>query len=159
MARKSALPPRRAWEDRYRTPNPEDLIRGMEGPGRELFLHVRGELAALAGVRESLSWQGIPWRWSFSYRMAGGREAFAFLVPQPGRPLLGLPLGECVFDTVLESKISKPVREAILHAPAIGSVRWTQWELTSRTQAEDLLILARCAHGAGAAGERAQQVG
>jgi hypothetical protein len=141
MARKTAIPMRRAWEDRYRTPTQDELVRGMDGPARDLLQYVRERLRALPGVGEFLAWQGIPWRWSFSYRLPGEREAFAYLVPQPGKPLLGLPLGECAFDAVLESKISKPVREAILHAPVIGSVRWTQWELTSRTQGDELLVL------------------
>lgn len=148
MTRRLSVSARRAWEDRYRTPSLPDLVRGMDAQARDLFQMMRQHLGALPGVREQLGWEGIPWRWSLSYHLPGTAAVFAYLVPQPAKPLLGLPLAAGVLETVLGGRLSKPVREAILLAPAVGSVRWTQWELASKTQIEELAALVRSAHGA-----------
>lgn len=146
MPRKVTVSMRRAWDDRYRAPTAERLVAGVEAGHRELVVLLRRELAGLPGVREQIGWEGIPWRWSLGYRAPGVARALAYLVPQPDRPLLVLPLPETVIEALTRAKISRPTRERILLSPAVGDARWTQWELSSKMQAEELLILARCSH-------------
>jgi hypothetical protein len=71
---------------------------------------------------------------------------WAYLVPQPGRPVLALPITEEVAASMSDRKFSRAVRDSVALAPLINGVRWTQWELTSRTQGEELLALARLSH-------------
>ena len=141
MGRKASVTIRKAWEDKYRVPTAADLLAALAGPHGELLRTAREALGQFA--TERIAWLGIPWRWSLVYSTPKGVRPLTYLVPQPGRPLMVLPLGGEVALDVLERKLSRPVRDAILHAPVVGEVRWTQWELTSKAQVEELLRLAR----------------
>jgi hypothetical protein len=143
MARKSSIPSRKAWEDRYRTPTVQGLLLALDKPQLDLVQWVRAALCGMDGVEEALSWQGIPWRWTLSYAAASGERPWAYLVPQPTRPLLALPLDPEVVAEVAERKYSKLIKDGVLLAPVVGGVRWTHWELTSKMQAEEVLALAR----------------
>ena len=45
-------------------------------------------------------------------------------------------------------KLSKFVRDGLAHAPAVDGVRWAQWEIQGKAQADDILSLAELKLGA-----------
>jgi hypothetical protein len=141
MARKTLYPAIRPWENRYRTPAAADLIAELEPAAAELFRHVRSGLT-LCAMGEVLAWHGIPWRWSFRYSLASDRTPVAYLVPQPDRAILILPLPASLASDG-EAKYSRHIRDVVALTPPVGGVRWTHWPLSSRSQADELILLAR----------------
>lgn len=133
-------PPRRfAWENRFRVPSAEDLLAPFEAPVRELIEVTRSRLLAVDGATERIRWLGVPWRWSFVYdgpEPAG--RARAYLIPEPGRPQLALPIGTDVFREVSLRRLPRFIRDGFVYAPQVGGVRWAQWVLTSRSQVDQL---------------------
>jgi hypothetical protein len=142
MPRKALYPATQPWQNRYRTPAPADLIASLESAAAELFLHVRSGLTIQAELRETLAWHGIPWRWSFRYTCASVALPVAYLVPQPDRAFLVLPLPAEGDPEAVDHKCSRHVRDAIALTPAVGGVRWTHWPLCSRLQSDELISLA-----------------
>ena len=96
---------------------------------------------------ETIEWRGVPWRWSFVYRIEGDWERpWAYLVPQPGKPILAIPLSATMAGSATVRKLSRGLRDAILFSTQVAGVSWPQWELTSRPQLEEILGLARKKH-------------
>jgi len=133
---------RLAWEDRFRAPTWDELRGASNKQLAALLEHARERLLRLAGAREQLAWHGIPWRWSLAVRVpADPDRPIAFLVPQPNHPRLAVPLSNEVLASIVTARLAKPTREAIVHAPLVGGVRWPSWELANRTQFAELLSL------------------
>lgn len=146
MSRK-APKPRIAWEDRFQQPGAGELLAPFHKQHTFLLTHARDGLASLPGVVESIEWRGVPWRWSFVYRIEGdGERPWAYLVPQPGRPVLALPLDTSLAGSSTVRKMSRGVRDTILFSTQVAGVFWPQWELNSRTQLEEVLSLAKRKH-------------
>lgn len=105
---------------------------------------IREQLLAVAGATEDITWKGVPWRWTIELKheqMAD--KAWAYLVPQPEHPLLVLPISAEVVAGISMKKLNKPVRDAIIHAREVEGVRWAQWEIESKSQAEVLVKIAK----------------
>jgi hypothetical protein len=133
---------RLAWEDRFRAPTWEELRNASNRQMASLLEHAREKLVRLPNVRERLAWHGIPWRWSLAFSVPCDPDRpVAFLVPQPNHPRLAVPLPAEVLAQINLPRYSKPVREAILHAPQVAGVRWPAWELLNRNQFAELLDL------------------
>jgi hypothetical protein len=64
-------------------------------------------------------------------------------VPQPGRPLLALPLSGEIIAGLPMRKLSKSVRDGLALASLVGGVYWPQWVLVGRAQVEELVGIAR----------------
>lgn len=141
MSRK-APKPRIAWEDRFGAPDASELLDALARPHTVLVEQARDGLRALGEVTESVVWHGIPWRWTFAFADEPERP-WAYLVPQPGRPLLSIPLTAEVVTALPMKRLSKAVRDAIAGATLVGGVYWPQWPLTSRAQVEELVLIAR----------------
>lgn len=137
--------PRSCWEDRYRQPALPELVGLLSKQHASLLEAARDALVALEGVSESIEWRGTPWRWTLSYQLDPGRPV-AFLVPQPARPRMAIPLSDDLAAALTSRKFSKPVRDAVVFAPRVGEVLWPAWELQSRTQIDELIELARRKH-------------
>jgi len=143
MARKW-LKPRLAWEDRFAMPEASDLLGRFHRQHSSLIQQAREGLRALGDVTESIVWRGVPWRWTFAYSDEGEQErSWAYLVPQPGRPMLAIPLTAEQVDALPMKRLSKSVRDGIMLAATVGGVYWAQWELTSRPQVDELIGIAR----------------
>ena len=146
MARK-VVKPRIAWEDRFASPDASDLLDAFPKVQAGLVEQVREGMAELGGVAESIVWHGVPWRWTFGFAAEGEPERpWAYLVPQPGKPLLAMPLTSEVIASLPMRKLSKSVRDGLSLASLVGGVYWPQWPLTSRAQVEELIGIARRRH-------------
>jgi hypothetical protein len=140
--------PRIAWEDKFSVPTFVDLRCQCTKQLAGVLEAARERLLAFGGVRESISWQGIPWRWTVTFRRAGVTEpAFAFLIPQPGKPQLCVPLPCEILPALPPKSTSRPIRDAITFASRVGGVLWPQWEVTTKTQLEPIIELAAFKHG------------
>jgi hypothetical protein len=146
MSRK-AVKPRIAWEDRFAAPDADDLLAPFPKYQAAFIEQIREGMSGLGGVVESIVWHGVPWRWTFAYASEAEPERpWAYLVPQPGRPLLAMPLTAEVIAALPMKKLSRPVRDGIALAALVGGVYWPQWPLTARSQVEELILIARRRH-------------
>ncbi len=132
---------RTCWEDRYRTPTVRELCDALSRQHAHLIDLGREKMLALGGVTESIEWRGIPWRWTLAFNVES--TALAYLVPQPARPRLALPLPEEIVQALPLRRATKAVRDAITFAPRVGGILWPAWDLQSRPQIEELCGLIR----------------
>jgi hypothetical protein len=141
------IKPRIPWEDRFQTPRTEDLLSEFAKHQAHLIHQAREALNSMDGVTESIAWLGIPWRWTLAFGLDGVKDKpWAYLVPQPGKPILALPMtGEAVASLPMR-KLPKFIRDVVTLSPKVGGVHWMQWELTSKTQLDELITLARKKH-------------
>ena len=143
MSRKAAKP-RIAWEDRFAAPDAGELLAPFAKTQGVLLQSVRDGLAGLGDVIETIVWHGVPWRWTFAFAWESEPERpWAYLVPQPGRPLLAMPLTGEVIAGLPMRKLSKSVRDGLTLASLVGGVYWPQWPLVGRAQVEELIGIAR----------------
>ncbi|MBX3364199.1 MAG: hypothetical protein KF866_05475 [Phycisphaeraceae bacterium] len=137
------------WQDKFRTPTVDALIQGLNQQHARVFEGARSRLCVLAGHVEELVWMGIPWCWCLAYR--AGEDAprpTAFLVPEPGRPILSLPFAGNALAKVPLKTLSKAQRETLVNGTRVGEVLWTVWELQSKAvldEAFGLLTLLQSA--------------
>lgn len=138
------------WRDRFRRPTDDQLIAGLDEQGTMLFKTARKWLLGVEDASEDLSWNGIPWRWSFAYwlsaKPAPSDLPLAYLVPDPETPRLGLPMTAQVLAEVKPRKLSKTIREGLVHSTRVANVYWTSWDLQSKTGVQDVLDLVRIKH-------------
>jgi hypothetical protein len=138
----SAPKARVAWMDRYRTPTVEDLMAGFNKQIAGAVEHARERLLAIETMKEELSWQGV-WRWTLVYRLPSeGSQAWAYLVMDPTKPRLSVPVPDELIPELPVKKLSKFVRDGLAHAPSVDGLRWPHWELQGKTQADEILSLA-----------------
>jgi hypothetical protein len=138
---------RPVWEDQYTLPQRADLLSPLPRQQRVLVDLIRERVLALPSVEEVLSWRGIPWRWAFGYSMEGEADRpFAYLIPCPVKPMFSMPFTAEQCRRLTFTKLSRPVRDSISGSMQVAGVRWPQWELTSKTLADELLTLARKRH-------------
>jgi hypothetical protein len=135
---------RNCWEDRFRAPTFSELRGVLNKPHEHLLEVARERLIGLEGVQESIEWRGIPWRWTLAYAVEG--RSLAYLVPQPGRPRMAIPLADDLLAAMDLRKASKLVRDAIVFAPRVGDVIWPAWDLQNRAQIDELVGVARRKH-------------
>lgn len=139
-----AIKPRSVWEDRFQTPTLDDLRAGLAKQHAQLFDLAREHLASFDGVRESIVWHGVPWRWTVTFAHAGeSRAPIAYLIPQPGRPLLAIPLPVESLSSIPLRRMSKAIRDGIVFAAEVGGVHWPTWELASKPLIDEIMNLLR----------------
>lgn len=139
------------WLDRFKQPTAAALLAELPAQKLGLFETVREKLPETTDAVETLGWHGIPWRWCFAYEVGKKRKGsdelpFAYLIPDPERPRLCLPLEGSVVATVKPRQISKTIREGIVYATRVADVFWTTWDLQSKAGLEDILSLVRFKH-------------
>ncbi|MCL4220681.1 MAG: hypothetical protein KJZ65_04860 [Phycisphaerales bacterium] len=128
------------WDDQFSRPDRSSLLAGLNKQDQMLVDRCLERLDAAPKVRSSVRWHGIPWRWTIRYE-TDRKEPVAFLIPEPRRPRLAIPLTAADLDRIGLKKLSKPTREGIALASAINGVVWTEWVLSSKSQADELLGL------------------
>jgi hypothetical protein len=134
-----------AWEDRFNVPTQETLRAGLSKPHGTLLDHALDSLLEISGVSCTIAWRGVPWRWTLCFRARSvATEGIAYLVPQPGKPLLSVPLPEALVRK-LPVKTSRTIRDAIAFAPLVAGEYWAHWELGTKSQIDEVIeiVLAR----------------
>lgn len=133
---------RLAWENRFHRPTFDELCKGLTRQASELIGAARDRLRRLPGVTEELSWEGLPWRWTFLYRMPGDNgRAWAYLVPDPAKPLIALPLTQEMLSSLALHRVKKHVKDGVAQARLVNGVHWATWEITGKTQLAEVMQL------------------
>ena len=129
------------WQNRFVTPGAQELADAVARSLRPTLACVRKRLLSVDGVCEQVQWQGV-WKWTLVYTHRGqpGR-AWAFLVPDPERPRLCIPMPEVSLGTPKARRLTRELREMLSQAPVVNGARWPVWTLQNKAQAEELLSL------------------
>jgi hypothetical protein len=133
---------RSAWDDRFRTPSFEEVrdLSGKQAAG--LIDAARARLLETGDLREELSWHGLPWRWSLSYRHAMDTErSWAILVLQPNKPAVSVPLTSDVLSRMPITKLPRAVRDGLRGSCQVNGVYWPRWEFTARSQIDEIFTV------------------
>lgn len=139
----SVSKPRAAWEDRFRRPTVDELLEGLNKQLLSLAESWRERMSETPGVREDLAWQGIPFRWTLVYRSESRPDRpIAYLVPQPVKAYVAIPIASDAVNRLPLRKLSKPVRDSLGAASLVNGQYWAQWDLQSKSQLDELLLIA-----------------
>lgn len=124
------------WRNRFVQPTVDALIGEGSRPGWIALVSAREEILAIRGVRESVAWLGIPWRWTLVYGPSRDEvRAWFYLVPNPERPILAAVLRtQHACGSSLEG-MPTVVREGFECWKVVGDTAWGQWALSSKAQA------------------------
>jgi hypothetical protein len=138
---------RLAWEDRFRTPSLSDLRGHYNKQQSALLDAARDRLLEFPGISEELTWQGLPWRWTLTYRCAAEpARVWAYLVPDPERPVLSMPLTSSTISALPMHRLKKHVKDGVTQSRLVNGVFWATWELTSKPQLAEVLELVDKKH-------------
>lgn len=141
-AKSVGRPCRPAWANRFATPSLASLLHPLKAAHAPHVRHARAKLLATQDMREMVAWQGV-WRWTLVYTHPSlPGQVWAFLVPDPARPLLAVPVAEVVLPSLPPKHLTRPVRDGLVLAPVVAGVRWATWEVTSHALAENVLAIA-----------------
>jgi uncharacterized membrane protein YgcG len=133
-------PKRVAWEDRFREPAADELLKALAAhPAAEHLRELRKRLGTFQGVQERIQWQGVPWRWTFVYACdLDPTRAFAYLVPDPAKPQVAIPLTVAMVEALPLKRMKKAVRDAVLFSKFVAGVYWPAWSLEAGVPVEEL---------------------
>ena len=160
---------RTAWNDKFSRPDAQALRLLFAKPVQTVLDEARAALTELPGIQESLDWQGVPWRWTFVYRGTGDLaehalplvsgptpiatpsglgllRAFAYVIPDPSRLQICVPLTGPQIEAMPMKRMKKPVRDGIAHARSVAGVWWPTWDVSSQGAAEEVLEVAARKH-------------
>jgi len=121
--------PTTPWSCRFTTPSASMLLDGLDPQSRSLVEKARRSLSDLEGIGERIRWQGVPWRWAFTYAPSGGRgPAAAYIVPRPDSPSLAAPLSEHTVCSMDVPALPPIVRDGIASGNRVGTALWCEWK-------------------------------
>lgn len=111
---------------------------------REFAEFFRESARGLDDVCETIAWLGIPWRWAFRYDISDDSSPIlAILAPLPERPVVCIPLSHALIEAIPTRRLTRFIRDSIQRGPRVGGVLWCEWELTAKSQAEELVGIVR----------------
>jgi hypothetical protein len=137
QSRVSLPPPRSRWADRFREPDAKDLLAGLGKVLGSIADHARQRLAGL-GAQEHIEWCGV-WKWCLVVRAQ--ERPLAFIIPDPARLVLALLVPDELITKLPLKKIPRFVRDGLAHAPLVDGVRWARWDVQSKAQVDEILIV------------------
>ncbi len=80
-----------AWQDKFKTPEIDELRVELPKPRRDQFDEARQRILTFANITEELVWEGHPWRWCLKHTVPNDpTRAFSYLVPNPEKPKIGV---------------------------------------------------------------------
>ena len=137
---------RRAWTDKFTVPPIESLLDEFSDELRPRIDELRAQIRTVKGVREQLSWRGIPWRWTLVYKLRGQPgHALAYLIVDPSAPRVSVPLTADQVCALELNTLSKAQGDALLDGTKVGSQLWASFEIGENSNAEDIMRMLRAA--------------
>jgi hypothetical protein len=128
------------WTDKFKTPCLDDLRGSM--PNKQvlqLMDDARRMFLDRPGVVETIAWQGVPWRWTLVFGTPqDGARALGYVVPDPGRLQVCLPLTAEMVTSLPFRRLKKAIRDGIIFARSAAGVHWPCWEITSAGTLSDI---------------------
>lgn len=141
------LPERKAWENRFAQPSLDALSEHYPKQLATLFAHARDRLLEFDAIHETISWQGLPWRWCLVYSTDGDpTPAWTYLVPDPEGVTLCVPVNQDIVDSMPMKRLKKHIRDAIYMGKQVEQTIWATWQLTAKTQVDEVLDIAKRKH-------------
>ncbi len=137
---------RSPWKDRFTEPTIDQLLAGLGAEERSLIDAARAMLGAFERIGESVQWQGVAWRWAMTFAHPGDERAWAFLIPNPERPEIAVPMTGEFLETLNFQRMRKFLRDELVHARCVRGVYWPSWELVSTTQLDELKTVIKKKH-------------
>ncbi|MGP1347136.1 MAG: hypothetical protein ACTS3F_10795 [Phycisphaerales bacterium] len=157
--------PRLPWHNPHVRPSDATLVAHYAEPVPALVARARERLVGMGGaegsVVEEMAWRGLPWRWSWEYRLgpgagggkggsgggSGGSAAgedgigLAYLVPMVAAPMVCVPLSYDMYEAMPKGVATNFVREGITLAKEIGDHRWAEWPVAQESHLDELLAV------------------
>lgn len=153
--------PKSLWSDKFRMPAIDELRAELAKPLQPVFDAARSSLCDLDNLHEVLAWQGVPWRWTLVYRgrgdlqestnhaaASGPGRGFAYVIPDPARVQVCVPLTGALIETLPMRRFKKPVRDGVQLARSVAGVWWPTWDIASAAAWEEVLELVERKHKA-----------
>jgi len=148
--------PKIVWTNKFQAATPSvGLLRdGYAKSLHAVFESARGQFLELDGVTESVVWYGVPWRWTMVYHQAaeiagtqgGTPRAFAYIIPDPARLQVCVPLIRAQVAAMPMRRFKKVVRDTIVYARTMAGVSWPTWDVPTEQAIEDLSELVKRKH-------------
>jgi hypothetical protein len=149
-----AIQPKLPWANKFQRPTPEVLVSQCESKQlSQLVRAARQEIVSLAGVSETLSWLGVPWRWSFVYTLEESAQTaesphaavrahpLAYMIPDPQKPQVAVPMSGQLVEALPMRRLKRFARDGIVHCRIVGEVYWPSWDFSARTQLDEIMDL------------------
>lgn len=133
---------RAPWEDRFSEPTWDDLCSNFSKEINALCEELRQAILDVRGLKEQVRWCGLPWRWSLTF-LSSKRDdvAWAYLVPRPETPAVGLPLETDLAEELLDDPASRRLKDAITDAKRTNGCTWLICPVSTRDELEDALVV------------------
>jgi hypothetical protein len=150
-------PTKRVWSNKFQCPGPRQLREGYEPELRAVFDAARELILEREGLVETVVWHGVPWRWTLVYQDPAGENgyglalarptrAFAYLIADPARLQVCLPLTREQIAAMPLKRFKKVSRDSIIFARAVAGVAWPNWDLPTQAAVEDVAEVVRRKH-------------
>lgn len=134
------------WFDRFAKPTATDLAEAIPESARGTVDLARQNLSQRS-LKESISWQGVAWRWAYGYAAKGENPAI-YIIPDPVNPRVGARVcGEAVCQ-IPPGDIPKHAREALASCTRVGKSLWLEASLNTEAHFNDFCALLDMASGA-----------
>jgi hypothetical protein len=143
--------PKSLWADKFRLPTIDELRLAQPKPVQSVLDQARKSFRGLDGITETLSWQGIPWRWTLVYKGEGelhengtgvpGGRGFAYIIPDPMRLQICVPLTSAQIEALPMKRFKKPIRDGVAHARSVAGIWWPTWDVLSAAAMDEVLEL------------------
>lgn len=146
------------WHNQFQSPRPSasQLRAGFDKPMQTVFDAVRETFLSMDGLSEAVAWHGVPWRWTLVYQCQEDRprhaletsttRAFAYLIPDPARLQVCLPLTGDQVVALPTGRLKKSSRDTIVFARTVAGVSWPTWTVDSRAAIEEFRALIEFKH-------------
>ncbi len=139
--RPSTIKIKPAWSNRFAMPTIAELRAGLNADVAPAFDHARQALAQTPGVVESLKWMGVPWSWSLLFGPAGEPEAWAFVIPEPGRLQLAVSLPAERLGDIPVKRLPRFVRDGLMQTQVVGRACWPTWIVQTPAHVDEIVRL------------------
>lgn len=150
--------PKSLWSDKFRMPTVDELRAELAKPMQSVFDAAQSGILDLGSVQEVLAWQGVPWRWTLVYRGVGdiqesgtgasssGGRGFAYIIPDPARLQVCVPLTGALIEALPMRRFKKPVRDGVQLARSVAGIWWPTWDIASAAALEEIQELIERKH-------------
>jgi len=136
-----------AWEDKFRQPTYEEMIEHYPKPMLGLLEDARERLVKLESMIETIEWNGLPLRWSLTYRMPGDpTRAFAYISPDPLGVRIDMPFTGDMLTTMPLHRFKRHLKDVFANSQDVGGMFWTDFVVTAKPVLDDVLDVARRKH-------------
>ena len=129
-----------AFDDRSRTPDPDELSDVLDAADRLWKQLVSMATETFDPVSEDWTWSGKKWGWSL--RLKRKKRAIVYLTPREGYFVAGFALGEKAVDASRTSDLPPHVVELIDSAQKYAEGRAVRIDVRESDDVDHVLLLA-----------------